>query len=352
MELALYEPGLGYYTAGARKFGEEGDYVTAPELSSLYSRCIARQCRQILDALNNGSILELGPGTGIMACDIMQELEHLDCLPVQYLMLEISADLKDRQQHLVKQRIPHLVERIHWLDSLPSNEFAGLILANEVLDAMPVHRISVKEDSVEELCVGIDHDQFIWLYRPAENKLLNQVRIILKSLKNSLPSTYISEINCVIQPWMNSLNDSLHRGAMLFMDYGYPRQEYYHPQRTEGSMLCHYRHRVHADPFLYPGLQDITTSVDFTRVAEVATDADLNLGGYTTQAHFLIGCGLPEIVGENESTTNQDSVELSRQARILTMPGEMGERFKVMALTKNLDIPLVGFQFIDHRSRL
>jgi SAM-dependent MidA family methyltransferase len=151
---------------------------------------------------------------------------------------------------------------------------------------------------------------------------------------------------------MNSLNDSLHRGAMLFMDYGYPRQEYYHPQRTEGSMLCHYRHRVHADPFLYPGLQDITTSVDFTRVAEVATDTDLNLGGYATQAHFLIGCGLPEIVGENESTTNQDSVELSRQARILTMPGEMGERFKVMALTKNLDIPLVGFQFIDHRSRL
>ncbi len=352
MELALYEPGLGYYVAGARKFGEEGDFITAPELSSLYSRCVARQCQQILDELNNGSILELGPGTGVMACDIMQELEHLDCLPEKYLMLEISAELKDRQQKLIKEKIPHLEGRIRWLDSLPENEFVGLILANEVLDAMPVHRISVKQDSVDELCVGIDHDQFIWVQRPANDGLLDQTEIILKSLKSDLPEVYISEINCRIQAWLNSLVDILDRGAILFMDYGYPRHEYYHPQRTEGTLLCHYRHRVHANPFFFPGLQDITASVDFTTVAEAASNAGLDVGGYTTQAHFLLGCGLDAFIGENKSTDNKKSVELSRQARILTMPGEMGERFKVMALTKDLDIPLMGFQFIDHRSRL
>lgn len=352
MELALYEPGLGYYTAGARKFGKEGDFTTAPEITSVYSRCIARQCEQILNELGSGSILELGPGTGIMACDILKELEQHDSLPDQYLMLDTSADLRARQQQSIRQYVPHLEERIRWLDTLPAMGINGVIIANEVLDAIPVNRIYVNEDSVDELSVGVDRDQFTWVHNMIEEELHTEVEEIFKFLGNRLQTGYVSEINIRIKPWLNSLAEILERGVMLFIDYGYPRREYYHPQRNDGTLVCHYRHRMHSNPFLYPGLQDITASVDFTQIAEIASDAGLHVSGYTTQAHFLMGCGLDKLLDGKDLMDSTENIELARQVKMLTVPGEMGERYKAIALTKNMNILLTGFQFIDHRTKL
>ncbi len=352
MELALYEPGLGYYAAGSTKLGESGDFITAPELSSVYSFCLARQCQQVLNAIDQGKIFELGPGTGKMACDILQELERLNCLPNEYLLLETSADLRERQQDRVKKCVPHLEGIIHWLDTLPTNKINGIIIANEVLDAMPVHRIVVHGDFCEELYVGFEEGKFVWIKKPLNEKLTLETEKELKTLVNKLSQGYTSEINTNIHALISSLAEFLQQGVMLLVDYGYPRQEYYHPQRINGTLLCHYRHRVHSDPFFYPGLQDITSSVNFTRVAEAAVDTGLDVRGYTTQAHFLISCGLDEIVKQQESVCGIDSVKLSNQIKMLTMPGEMGERFKVIALTKNIGIPLLGFQFVDLRAKL
>ncbi len=352
MELALYEPGLGYYAAGSTKLGESGDFITAPELSSVYSFCLARQCQQVLNTIDQGKIFELGPGTGKMACDILQELERLNCLPNEYLLLETSADLRERQQDRVKKCVPHLEGIIHWLDTLPTNKINGIIIANEVLDAMPVHRIVVHGDFCEELYVGFEEGKFVWIKKPLNEKLTLETEKELKTLVNKLSQGYTSEINTNIHAWISSLAEFLQQGVMLLVDYGYPRQEYYHPQRINGTLLCHYRHRVHSDPFFYPGLQDITSSVNFTRVAEAAVDTGLDVRGYTTQAHFLISCGLDEIVKQQESVCGIDSVKLSNQIKMLTMPGEMGERFKVIALTKNIGIPLLGFQFVDLRAKL
>lgn len=352
MELALYEPGLGYYAAGSTKLGESGDFITAPELSSVYSFCLARQCQQVLNAIDQGKIFELGPGTGKMACDILQELERLNCLPKEYLLLETSADLRERQQDRVKKCVPHLEGIIHWLDTLPTNKINGIIIANEVLDAMPVHRIVVHGDFCEELYVGVEEGKFVWIKKPLNEKLTLETEKELKTLVNKLSQGYTSEINTNIHAWISSLAEFLQQGVMLLVDYGYPRQEYYHPQRITGTLLCHYRHRVHSDPFFYPGLQDITSSVNFTRVAEAAVDTGLDVRGYTTQTHFLMSCGLDEIVKQQESVCGIDSVKLSNQIKMLTMPGEMGERFKVIALTKNIGIPLLGFQFVDLRAKL
>ena len=352
MELALYEPGLGYYAAGSTKLGESGDFITAPELSSVYSFCLARQCQQVLNVINKGKILELGPGTGKMACDILQELERLNCLPDEYLLLETSADLRKRQQEQIKKNAPHFKGIIHWLDALPTKKFNGIIIANEVLDAMPVHRFVVHDDNMEELYVCFEEDKFVWVQKPLNEELRLETEKEIKALTDKLPQGYTSEINTNIQPWINSLADFFQQGVMLFVDYGYPRQEYYHSQRVDGTLLCHYRHRVHADPFFYPGLQDITSSVNFTRVAEAAINAGLEVRGYTTQAHFLMSCGLEDIIKQQESSNETDSVKLSGQVRMLTMPGEMGERFKVIALTKNMDILLLGFQFVDLRAKL
>jgi len=352
MELALYEPGLGYYAAGSTKLGESGDFITAPELSSVYSFCLARQCQQVLNTIDQGKIFELGPGTGKMACDILQELERLNCLPNEYLLLETSADLRERQQDRVKKCVPHLEGIIHWLDTLPTNKINGIIIANEVLDAMPVHRIVVHGDFCEELYVGFEEGKFVWIKKPLNEKLTLETEKELKTLVNKLSQGYTSEINTNIHALISSLAEFLQQGVMLLVDYGYPRQEYYHPQRINGTLLCHYRHRVHSDPFFYPGLQDITSSVNFTRVAEAAVDTGLDVRGYTTQAHFLISCGLDEIVKQQESVCGIDSVKLSNQIKMLTMPGEMGERFKVIALTKNIGIPLLGFQFVDLRAKL
>jgi SAM-dependent MidA family methyltransferase len=361
MQMALYEPGLGYYSAGSCKFGEQGDFVTAPEISPLFSRCIARQCQQVLSEISStevwsSSILELGSGTGKMAIDIMLELARNDALPETYYLLEPSADLRQRQQLNIRNAIPQLEERFVWLDRLPEERIKGVILANEVIDAMPVKRIVIDTD-IQEYAVSCDsgaddQTQFQWLKTGIDHNLKSEMQAMFDMLGESLAIPYITEINCNIKPWINSLNDVLDQGLILISDYGYPRQEYFHPQRHAGTLICHYRHQVHDDPFLYPGLQDITASVEFTTVAEAAVDAGLHVSGFTTQAHFLIGCGLDQIVSEMETDDVAERSKMTQQVSKLTMPGEMGEKFKFIGLSKKLDVELCGFGFIDQRSRL
>ena len=352
MKLALYEPGLGYYSAGSRKFGSEGDFVTAPELSPIFSQCLARQCEQVLNELGTGNILELGAGTGAMARDILLELEKQNSLPDKYLILEVSADLKQRQQDNLKETIPHLLDRVTWLDTLPVEGVSGVVLANEVLDALPVKRFKKTSTGFKEMKVGLGDNQFIWVGSDAEDKLLKSLEGLENDLAAPFPENYISEINTQLEQWLSGLEKVLYRGVMIFIDYGYSTAEYYHPERMDGSLLCHYRHRVHADPFYNPGLQDITSSANFTAVAESADAVGLHVSGYTNQTYFLFGCGLEELLADMNQLDIKAQTKIAQQVRILTMPEEMGERFKVMALTKKYDNALKGFALMDQRVRL
>jgi SAM-dependent MidA family methyltransferase len=352
MQMALYEPGLGYYSAGARKFGEGGDFVTAPEISSLFSICLARQCAESLREMEQPVILELGAGTGVMACDVLQELHRLDCLPEKYYILETSADLRQRQQLLLEERLPELISRVQWLDTLPTEPLTGVILANEVLDAIPVQRFCLQKGEVREMHVGWQEEGFVWQQFAADVELEQKVKTIMEHSSAEFTDGYTSEINPDLEAWIKSLADCLQQGLMLFIDYGYSRHEYYHEQRTQGTLLCHYRQRAHDDPFFYVGLQDITASVDFTAVAEAAVSAELRVSGFTSQAYFLIACGLEQIMLEQEDMNDKQRLELSRQIKLLTMPNEMGERFKVIALTRNIETALTGFSLVDHRRRL
>jgi len=352
MSTVLYEPGLGYYSAGSLKFGAAGDFVTAPEISSLFSQCLAHQCGQVLDELGLGSILELGAGTGVMARDLLLELEKIDLLPESYFILEVSADLKQRQQELLNQSIPHLMERVIWLDSLPEKQFSGLILANEILDALAVRRFKKTSGSFKEIKIGLNIDEFIWIEDDADTELKNELAQLENKLPELFPENYISEINMDLAKWISGLEKVLQRGFMLFIDYGYSTPDYYHPDRTDGSLLCHYRHRVHSDPFFYPGLQDITASVNFTAVAECADAIDLHVSGYTNQAYFLFGCGLENLLADMTTLDIKSQTETAQQVRKLTMPEEMGERFKIIALTKDYDQTLIGFSIMDQRVRL
>jgi len=352
MSTVLYEPGLGYYSAGSRKFGVEGDFITAPEISTLFSQCLSYQCAQILNELGPGLILELGAGTGVMARDILLELEKLGFLPESYFILEVSADLKQRQKILLNESIPHLMERVVWLDTLPEKPFSGLILANEILDALAVRRFKKISGTFKELKVGLDDDEFIWFEDDADAELEKSLTQLEHELTEPFPENYISEINTNTRKWLSGLDAVLQRGVILFIDYGYTAAEYYHPDRMDGSLICHYRHRVHADPFFYPGLQDITTSVNFTAVAESADSLGLHINGYTTQTYFLFGCGLENLLADMSSLDIKSQTEMAQQVRKLTLPEAMGERFKVIALTKDHDQSLIGFSVMDQRVRL
>lgn len=349
MEMALYEPGLGYYSAGARKFGREGDFTTAPELSDLYSRCIARQCEEILAHTRGGVIMELGAGSGAMASAVLTQLKDLDRLPEKYLILETSADLRQRQQQLLASNHPGYYPDIVWLDRLPP-KFSGVILASEVLDALPVHRIVFDTDGISELAVTSQSGSFVYEKTRPDLTLTHFADHIRDYFAGMVTDCYTTEINTELEIWLASFADILDRGAMLIVDYGYPGREYYHPQRFTGTLQCHYRHYVHDDPFLYPGLQDITASVDFTRVAEAAVAVGLDVVGFTTQAYFLAACGLGDML--NDTNDDYRHLQLVQQAKLLTMPGEMGEQFKVIALGKNYPLPLRGFSVADQRVRL
>lgn len=346
MHLALYAPGLGYYSGGAQKFGGAGDFVTAPEISPLFARTLARQASEIL-RMTQGSILELGAGTGRLAMELLLELQRLEQLPHRYQILEVSAQLRERQQAMLAEALsPELMQRVQWLDGLPDT-FDGLMLANEVLDALPVHLIKTTESGICELQVTWADGKFTWL-----ETALTQGPLFEQASKYFLPAGYTTEICLAAGGLIASLASCLRHGVALFIDYGFPRHEYYHAQRNQGTLMCHYRHHAHGDPFMYPGLQDITAHVDFTAAAEAGVANDLQLLGYTTQAQFLINCGITEVMGKVSPADTAAYLPLAAQAQKLLSPAEMGELFKVLALGKNITLPLLGFARGDKRHTL
>lgn len=405
MQLALFAPGLGYYSSGNQKFGRGGDFVTGPEISPLYSQCISKQCEQVLEVLGKeGCILEIGAGSGQMAVDILKELQELGRLPKQYYILELSAELKERQQNALLQQCPKLFSLVRWLDKLPEKPLKAIILANEVCDAMPVHRFCLRNlardsnhtsetgsdfsnadnhKAIMELGVTHIDGKLCFTEKCPDEALRHELALLLKDLAqnensahtlqqleldsatlnifdldlNSLFSEtnyYSSEINLNIKPWINSLAKVLEAGVILLIDYGFPRHEYYHPSRSMGTFMCHYRHHAHSDPFFYPGLQDLTSHVDFTLIAEAASKVNLEVLGFTNQAAFLLNAGLLTIAekAKQKGMSKQAFFKQNQAIQLLTSPAEMGELFKVLALGKNFEKILLGFTLNDMRYRL
>jgi SAM-dependent MidA family methyltransferase len=333
-ECCLYTPHLGYYARCASPFGPEGDFVTAPELSGIFGKTLARQVAQIMDQ-SAAHILEAGAGSGRLAADILQALEALNALPERYAILELSAALRSRQEDTLREQVPHLLPRVVWLDRLPE-QFSGCLLANELLDALPVHAFRQTSTAILERGIGCNE----------QGKLIGQERCAPPFLDAAVraldipPEQYPweGEIGLAAAAWVAAWGTRLGQGALLLIDYGLPRHELLHPQRNGGTLRCHYRQRVHQDFFSSPGLSDITSHVDFSGVALAAHDAGLEILGYAPQASFLINCGLGEHLA-----ASPPSVSTQGAVRILTAPGEMGELFKVLAVGRGIQKPLLGF---------
>jgi SAM-dependent MidA family methyltransferase len=345
MELALYAPALGYYMAGARKLGAEGDFTTAPELGALYGHTLARAAADALAAPDD-EILEIGAGTGALAASLLEELERIGRLPRRYLIVELSPELRARSRDTLAARVPHLMERVAWLNGLPP-AVSGFVIGNEVLDAMPVHIVRVQAGAIEEAGVALGaNDALEWAYRPAAGELARAVQAL------DLPDGYVTEIGLVASAFVTSLARTIEHGVALFVDYGFPRREYYHPQRNRGTLMCHYRHRAHADPFFLPGLQDITAHVDFTAVADAARAAGADVLGYTTQAQLLLNCGLTDVMSRVPAEDAKRYLPLAAAANKLTSPSEMGELFKAIAFGRGVPDALAAFRSGDRRQAL
>ncbi len=344
MELALYAPGLGYYAGGAPKFGAAGDFITAPEMTPLFGRTLARSAETVLRE-TGGDILELGAGSGRLALDLLLELERRQALPAHYRILELSPDLQARQRALLEAQAPHLLERLVWLNALPER-FAGLILANEVLDAMPVHLVRWLDSDLFERGVIVQDGEFGWLDQPLSAGPLWQAASEIDPGPD-----YLSEINLAAPAWINSLAQCLERGAILCLDYGFPRAEYYHPQRDSGTLRVHFRHHSLDDPFYLPGLCDLTAHVDFSLVARAGTDAGLELLGYTSQANFLLNAGLLDLMSEMDPMSS-DYLRAAAAVQKLLQPSEMGELFKAVAFGRGLVVNVPGFDRGDRRGAL
>lgn len=347
MELLLYAPGLGYYAAGARKFGAAGDFVTSPEMTGLFGQALARQVSQVM-ALSSPVVLEVGAGSGRLAADLLLALERLQALPERYFILDLSADLRQRQRETILQAAPHLLACVEWLDSLPAT-FSGVVLANELLDAMPANIVSWRESCIFERGVAVADGRFTWVERPASATLLAAAEEIGEQC--SLPPGFESEISLANRAWAAEWGHRLQRGALLLIDYGFPRREFYHQQRGRGTLMCHYRHHAHPDPFYLPGLQDVTVHVDFTAIIAAADGAGLELLGYTSQGQFLLNCGILERLAEIPNAT-PDYFRAAGAVNKLLMPHEMGELFKVIAIGRGIDDELCGFASGDQSRRL
>ncbi|PCJ50290.1 MAG: SAM-dependent methyltransferase [Gammaproteobacteria bacterium] len=356
MEQLLHSPGLGYYSAGALKIGAAGDFVTAPEISAFYGFALANQCAEVLK-VTSGSILEFGAGLGTLAKDVLVQLEKLQCLPEHYYIVEISADLKQRQQIKLQAEIPHLFPLISWLDQLPDEGFKGVILANEVIDAMPVHLFEMTANGPKDVGVvkAVDGELEFQTSTELSNEMAQWfARDEIQQLH--FPEGYISEVNLIMESWIKALGDCLSQGLILLIDYGYPRHEYYLEERNQGSLICHYRHHSHDKVLYLAGLQDITAHVDFTAVAEAAFESGLSVSGYTNQASFLSGCGILQLAEAAAADDLDKQMQIAQQIRTLIMPDEMGEMFKIIALTQDLPLELTshlqGFSLSDLRHAL
>ena len=351
MQHALYAPGLGYYVAGTTKFGADGDFVTAPEVSPLFGHVLATQCAQVLAEMGHGDLLEFGAGSGALAVQVLEKLDALDSLPKRYQILEVSADLQQRQEALINEKLPGLATRVEWISSWPSG-FCGVLLANEVVDALPVERFTKDAGSVMQLCVACEQGALRWQRRPAPEPLARAVANIETRLGRELEDGFESEVCLALEPWIARLSEMLTAGMAFLFDYGTSGREYYGPERNEGWLRCHFRHRAHDDPLILPGIQDITSWIDFSALAEAAARAGLDVAGYVTQAHFLIEGGLYEELGEFARKSPQEQLELSRQTKLLTLPTEMGENFKCIGLSRGDVSPPTAFRHADRAHHL
>ena len=349
MESVLYTPGLGYYSAGAQKFGAGGDFVTAPELGPVFARCLARLAGAALRQLGGGVILEVGGGSGALAADLLRALR--DEPPEQYLLLELSGDLRERQRQTITARVPELTGRVVWLDALPAEPLQGVLLANEVLDALPVERFRIRGGLPVQLGVQIQHGGFAWAERPAPALLDSAVMALQAALGYSLPEGYTTEIGLRQSAWLKSLLGSVRRGLALCIDYGGTRREIYHPDRCHGTLVGHYRHRQISDPFLLPGLQDLTAWVDFSAAAQAGAAAGLKLAAYSTQAHALLASGVLDDAQSGGPAAETSRLREVQEIARLLLPGEMGERFKLLALTRDFT-PELPLTVRDLRGRL
>ncbi|HPO24321.1 MAG TPA: SAM-dependent methyltransferase [Arenimonas sp.] len=341
MELALYAPGMGYYSAGSSKFGAEGDFVTSPELGAIFAKCIATASVKVLQQLEDETVFfELGGGSGAFAEHALKQFFELNIVPTRYCILEPSADLRERQRQRLKENLPaELFSRCEWLDGPFESAWQGVLFANEVLDALPTPRFVVREGEVYEEMVVLDaNENFIRVDQPADAMLRAAVRHIERDTEVPFAEDYCSEVLPQLPYWIQAVGGLIEKGVMLFVDYGYPRREYYLPERSDGTLVCHYRHHAHNDPFYLPGLQDITAFVDFTAVAEAGVNAGFDLSGYCSQASFLIGNGLPQAMQAVEDI--EDEVvryRLHQEIKKLTLPGEMGERFQVIGFQRDVE---------------
>jgi SAM-dependent MidA family methyltransferase len=350
LRIVLYEPGIGYYSAGAEKLGPAGDFITAPELSQLFAHCLAQQCAPLLRA-PGAEVLELGAGSGRLAAELLLELSQLGALPEHYYILEVSASLRAQQQARIAALPAVLAQRVHWLETLPAHPISGVVLANEVADALPFERfVSTEAGCLARGVALADNGALQSADRKASEPLQRAYAELTAQLATPLPAGYCSEICPLLKPWIASLAAVLVRGALLIFDYGLGSAERYHPQRYGGTLRCHYRHRAHDDPFLFPGLQDITAWVDFTQVAEAGDRAGLEVAGYCTQAAFLLATGIESALAA--ITDPLAHARAASQARQLLLPGEMGEIFKAIALTRDWAQPLAGFRLQDLRRLL
>ncbi len=341
MERCLYAPGLGYYSAGRTKFGAAGDFITAPELGELFARCVAAAVQPVLAMLGGeADFLELGGGSGAFAEAALEALAGADTLPRQYLILEPSADLRERQRQRLQANLPAaLAARVHWLDRPPEQDWRGVLFANEVIDALPATRFSVRGGEIFEEHVALDGaGKLVRIDRPADALVAGAVRHVERDLGHPFADGYRSEILPQLPYWIQAVAGSLTSGVMLFVDYGYVRREFYLPERDDGTLMAHYRHRAHNDPFYLPGLNDLTASVDFTALAEACNDAGFAVAAYMPQAQFLIGAGLQQVFEQMQPTDEPARYRLAQQVKKLMLPDQMGERFQAMLLARGLDV--------------
>ena len=348
MAMALYEPGLGYYVNGLHKFGQDGDFVTAPEQGQLFAAALATTLNEVGNAIGPDWVLmEAGPGSGALARDLLQ---LLDQPPQQYLLLEPSAALREVQAATLADLPDALKRRIEWIAAPPTDGFQGALVANEVIDALPVSRFEITEAGFQELAVQVDGNRLNWTHRVPGERLLSAVQHLLDQLPEVLPKGFRSEVCVDLPDWFKTITAPLQTGLALMIDYGYPRAEYYRAERSDGTLVAHYRHRAHFDPFVWPGLTDLSAFVDFTALAEAALDVQMEVAGFTSQAGFVLGSG---VIQRLEQSRNEiERLELAGELKKLTLPGEMGEKFKVMALSRNLDLTLDAFGISDQTHRL
>lgn len=356
MERALYAPGLGYYSGGSRKFGlladDGSDFVTAPEMSPLFAATLARAVGEALEASGTRALMEFGAGTGRLAAGVMLALEALGVPFDSYSIVDLSGELRERQRDTIAQRAPHLLARVQWLDALPER-FEGVVIGNEVLDAMPVRLFARKDAVWHERGVAVSDQGFMFADRPAMSGLdagwaQNVPGSVLAAIDGS--DDYVAETHEAALAFTRTVCAMLTRGAAFFIDYGFPESEYYHPQRVQGTLMCHYRHRAHDDPFLYPGLQDITAHVEFSGIAQAGVETGADLLGYTSQARFLMNAGITEVLGEIDPRDVVRFMPAANAVQKLVSEAEMGELFKVIAFSRGIDSTIAAFARGD-RSR-